>query len=86
MKIGILTFHNAINYGAVLQCYALKEFLSMRGHVVEVIDYRNPMVEEYGNLIPHYAFIEAKGIINKLKVIARSILLNRKKKNNCISF
>lgn len=80
MKIGILTFHNAINYGAVLQCYALKEFLSMRGHVVEVIDYRNPKIEEYVNLIPLYAFIEAKGIKNKLKVIAKSILLYRKKK------
>ena len=27
MKIGILTFHRAHNYGAVLQCYALQEIL-----------------------------------------------------------
>ena len=26
-KIGILTFHATTNYGAVLQCYALQEFL-----------------------------------------------------------
>ena len=26
-KIGILTFHNAYNFGAVLQAYALKEYL-----------------------------------------------------------
>lgn len=40
MKIGILTFHCAHNYGAVLQCYALQEFLKVVGHDVEVIDYR----------------------------------------------
>lgn len=27
MKIGILTFHDAHNYGAMLQCYALQQFL-----------------------------------------------------------
>ncbi len=40
MKIGILTFHFACNYGAVLQCYALQKYLSDAGHEVEVIDYR----------------------------------------------
>ena len=46
MKVGILTFHRAINYGAVLQCYALKETLSGLGHDVYVIDYRQPYVEQ----------------------------------------
>ena len=46
MKIGILTFHNALNYGAVLQCYALQHYLQARGHDVEVIDYRAPLIEE----------------------------------------
>ena len=45
MKIGILTFHRAINYGAVLQCYALSEVLKQKGHDVYVIDYRQPKVE-----------------------------------------
>ena len=40
MKIGILTFHCAHNYGAVLQCYALQEVLKRMGHTVEVMDYR----------------------------------------------
>lgn len=40
MKIGILTFHCAHNYGAVLQCYALQEVLKSLGHDVKVIDYR----------------------------------------------
>lgn len=40
MKIGILTFHCAHNYGAVLQCYALQEYLKSLNHEVYVIDYR----------------------------------------------
>ena len=40
MKIGILTFHWATNYGAVLQTYALQTHLSRQGHAVEIINYR----------------------------------------------
>ena len=40
MKIGILTFHCAHNYGAVLQCYATQEFLRSKGQEVEIINYR----------------------------------------------
>lgn len=45
MKIGILTFHNALNYGAVLQTYASVQFLRSLGHEVFVVDYRNPYIE-----------------------------------------
>ncbi len=40
MRIGILTFHWATNYGAVLQCYALQTYLEGKGHEVEVINYK----------------------------------------------
>ncbi|WP_303187721.1 polysaccharide pyruvyl transferase family protein [Phocaeicola coprocola] len=40
MKIGIITVHRAYNYGSVLQCYALQEYLKNLGHDVWVIDYR----------------------------------------------
>lgn len=40
MKIGILTFHWATNYGAILQCYALQEYLRDQGHDVEIINYK----------------------------------------------
>lgn len=46
MKIGILTFHRALNYGAVLQAYALYEFLVDMGFDVEIIDYRNQSFED----------------------------------------
>lgn len=39
MKIGILTFHWANNYGAVLQSYALQNFLEGLGHQVDIINY-----------------------------------------------
>ena len=40
MKVGILTFHNALNQGAVLQAYALQTYIEKKGHEVEFIDYR----------------------------------------------
>lgn len=39
MKIGILTFHRAENYGAMLQAVALRETLVNMGHEVGFIDY-----------------------------------------------
>lgn len=44
-KIGILTFHRALNYGAVLQCYALQEILKSLGASPVVIDYRQHEIE-----------------------------------------
>lgn len=39
MKFGIITYHRAHNYGAILQCYALSTTLTSLGHTVDVIDY-----------------------------------------------
>jgi hypothetical protein len=47
MKIGILTFHRAHNYGAVLQCYALQQYLIQLGHDTYVIDYNNKKLWSY---------------------------------------
>lgn len=40
MRIGILTFHSAHNFGAMLQAYALQEQIKAEGHDVWIIDYR----------------------------------------------
>lgn len=45
MKIGVLTFHNAHNYGAVLQAYALRTKLRAEGHSADIINYRNQKIE-----------------------------------------
>ena len=55
MKLGILTFHNAINYGGVLQAYALQKCLNkIDGIEAEVIDYRSPAVNR------QYSFVSLK--------------------------
>ncbi|MCM1515098.1 MAG: polysaccharide pyruvyl transferase family protein [Paraprevotella sp.] len=46
MKIGILTFHWAANYGAVLQTYALQSFLEGLGHKVVIVNYK-PAIYDY---------------------------------------
>lgn len=40
IKIGIITYHNAYNYGSMLQAYALNFFLRRQGFDVQTIDYR----------------------------------------------
>jgi len=45
-KIGCLTFHRAINYGALLQTYALQEVFRKFGCEYTVIDYRSPCLEK----------------------------------------
>lgn len=41
MKVGILTFHDGINYGAFFQVYALQSFLLQHGFQCQVINYKN---------------------------------------------
>jgi hypothetical protein len=40
MKVGLVTVHNANNYGAILQAYALREILARFGEV-KIINYNN---------------------------------------------
>ena len=65
MRVGILTFHRACNYGAVLQCYALQEVLKSLGHKVEVVDYRSHHIEKTYKIIKTY---------NGIRTFARSLL------------
>ena len=67
MKIGILTFHWATNYGAVLQCYALQTYLEAIGHEVYVIDYKPRLYDytlwnyiRFRHFLHHYRYINSK--------------------------
>ena len=51
MKIGIITYHFAHNYGAVLQCYALQEYLKSNGHDVSIIDYRPRAITKFYDVV-----------------------------------
>ena len=39
-RVGVITFHNYDNYGAILQSYALQKRLRELGTYPEIIDYR----------------------------------------------
>lgn len=41
MKVGILTFHDGINYGAFFQVYSLQSFLVQHGFQCQVINYKS---------------------------------------------
>ena len=54
-KIGILTFHRSINYGAYMQCVALSRFISVMfpDYKVEVIDYESKKMHDI--YVPKFA-------------------------------
>lgn len=68
MKIGILTFHWATNYGAVLQSYALQSYLEGLGHEVEIINYK-PRQYDYNTcgFFRSREFLRLKDYSNKRK-------------------
>ncbi|MBP3308783.1 MAG: polysaccharide pyruvyl transferase family protein [Clostridia bacterium] len=66
MRIGIITFHRALNYGALLQAYALREALKACGAETSVIDYRNPIIE---NMYSYPSLFQRKGLKSKMKYI-----------------
>ncbi len=66
-KIGIITFHRAENFGAVLQCYALQEFLRSKGHDAYVIDYKNREIESNYEIINPWILISRKNIVISIK-------------------
>lgn len=71
MKIGILTFCCAHNFGAALQCYALVTYLSSRGHDVRTINYCPEYLVSHK---PQYCSM-TKEIGQKIKDIAYYIRL-----------
>lgn len=73
MKIGVLTFHRSINYGAVTQCYSMVTELKKRfpQDTVEVIDYVPQFrMKKYEPTLWQYMF----GSVSRKK----SIVLNAK--------
>lgn len=69
-NLGIVTFHRAINYGAVLQVYALQNMITKLGKDSHVIDYRNPILEKKHQ---EKSILKSKG----LKDIIKYFLLYR---------
>lgn len=73
-KVGILTFHCAHNYGAVLQAYATQALLSEAGYDVEIIDYRpDYLVKPYRRFA--LSRLKGKDFPSTVRHIASEILL-----------
>ena len=64
MKIGIITLPLHINYGGILQAYALQTYLERRGHEVKVIDYNGDQSLRLS--IKNMPLVYAKRILKKL--------------------
>lgn len=81
MKIGVLTFHYAYNYGAFLQAFALQKFLEDLGHEVEFVNYHNYRVEQDYKLFKFRSF----PLKNPYKAIGY-IITKLYRKNKFLSF
>lgn len=77
MKIGIMTFHRAANYGAVLQAYALQFYLTKMGNETKIMDYRCKPIE---NVHSPFYFLYIKGLKNRIRQFLRwPVKLHKKK-------
>jgi hypothetical protein len=79
IKIGILTFHRSLNYGAFLQCYALQKSISelFPEVTVEVFDYTTKIS------MKQYFIVDIKRIIKRPYLI-KSILYKRRIFNKAV--
>lgn len=73
MKIGILTYHRAENYGALLQAYALMHYLKVEGHDVSFVDYWPQYHSDYFKLFP-WQQLKNNRKKNQIKFILKLIL------------
>lgn len=68
-KVGIITLHRVVNYGSVLQTYALQTKLKELGYESEVIDYYPERLHKLGML----KRIKDKGDIFKKNIFVRNM-------------
>lgn len=74
MKIGILTFHKAHNFGAVLQAYALQEYLKSLGHDVQIVDYKPHYITRVYRIID-FKRIRRPSVYLFLRAVVKECLL-----------
>lgn len=65
MKIGIITFSNAHNYGAVLQAWSLQTYLEKAGHQVEIVNLRLWAIDDVYAMAKGRKFV-ANAVVNKM--------------------
>ena len=71
-RVGIMTYHYAHNFGAMLQSYSLCKVINDLGFQCEIIDYRLPYIDQYVRKERITEVIEQNGIvIGILKYVKR---------------
>lgn len=80
MKIGVITFHWASNYGAILQTYALQQYIKSIGHEVEIINYKPSKYDfSWFRIIRHPKNLKRlKQIFNQRKKESKLVLFRKK--------
>jgi len=73
MRVGILTYHRAENYGALLQAYATMTYLKSQGYDVEFVDYWPKYHSDYFSLFPWIRF-KRGGLRTKIAIILNLLL------------
>lgn len=73
MKVGILTYHRAENYGALLQAYAMMTYLRSLGHDVLFVDYWPQYHDDYFKLFP-WSQIKKRKHIKKLLFFLKLVI------------
>lgn len=80
LRIAILTFSRACNYGAVYQAYSLKSYLEKMGHKVYILDYRQKNIEN------SYSSFSIANILKKPKYLLSTIAYFYFRKNRNMQF
>lgn len=68
MKIGILTFHRADNFGAALQSYALQTYLQRKGYDARIVDYRCEAIEQVYSILNYQIFLQRKNLLKSISI------------------
>ncbi|TWH79377.1 polysaccharide pyruvyl transferase family protein [Sedimentibacter saalensis] len=88
MKIGVITFHQALNYGAILQAYAFQKFVdeNFTDVEIELIDYRCPYFSQLYSVNNQKGNNFAKRILKKTHfMIKRKLFSSFIKKHIALS-
>lgn len=71
-KIGIITYHNSFNYGAVLQAYATQKILEYMKYDSYIINYENKNEKKENSF---FSYKLTKPFINNCKDLIRNLIL-----------
>lgn len=81
MKVALITFHNALNYGAALQVYASQQVIKALGVECEVIDYVNSHRKNAYSMINNaMQELKKKRIVSFVKFLAGGIFMSKRRR------